>query len=116
MIKYENQSAFELDSSHAVIIRYLSHSPPQRLFNSTCENHVKRKSGASATKRSVLGTKVAVLGMCNNNNGSDSREQNLCSDTNVICRFYQEVEQSWELLRVQTSLSQDWNYKILKID
>ena len=25
-------------------------------------------------------------------------------------------EQSWELLRVQTTLSQDWNYKILKID
>ena len=64
-----------------------SHSPPQRLFDSTCENQVKRKSGASATKRAVLGTKVGVLGMCNNNNGSDSREQNLCSNTHVICRF-----------------------------
>ena len=35
------------------------------------------------------------------------------------CRFLswsQEVEQSWKLLRIQTSLSNDWNYKILKID
>ena len=36
--------------------------------------HVKRKSGASA-QCAVLGTKVAVLGMCNNNNGTDSRRR-----------------------------------------
>ena len=35
----------------------------------------KKKSGASATKCAVLGTKAAVLGMCNNNNGSDSRRR-----------------------------------------
>ena len=40
-------------------------------------------------------------------------------DTHVIVGFVMETrgrEQSWKLLRVQTTLSQDWNYKILKID
>ena len=46
-------------------------------------------------------------------------KENLCSDTHVILGFIMETrgrEQSWELLRVQTTLSDDWNYKILKID
>ena len=47
------------------------------------------------------------------------KKENLCSDTHVIVGFIMETrgrEQSWELLRVQTTLSQDWNYKILKTD
>ena len=51
---------------------------------------------------------VAVLGMCNDNNGSDSRRR--------ICAAMHIVGLSWEFLRIQTSVSQDWNYKILKID
>ena len=35
----------------------------------------KKINGASATKCAALGRKVAVLGMCNNNNGSDSRSR-----------------------------------------
>ena len=37
-----------------------------------CEN---KTSGASAIKCAVLGRRVVVLGMCNNNNGSDSRSR-----------------------------------------
>ena len=35
----------------------------------------KKKSGTFTTKCAVLGSKVAVLGMCNNNNGSDSESR-----------------------------------------
>ena len=62
-----------------------SHSPPQRLSYSTGENHVKRKSRASATTCAVLGTKVAVLGMCNNNNGSDSRRRTCAAIHMYVC-------------------------------
>ena len=47
------------------------------------------------------------------------KKENLCGDTHVIVGFIMETrghEQSWELLRVQTTLSHDWNYKILKIE
>ena len=39
--------------------------------------------GVSATKYAVLGTKVAVLGMCNNNNGSDSRRR-ICAAMHIV--------------------------------
>ena len=39
----------------------------------------KEKSGASATKCAVLGMKIGVLGMCNNNNSSDSRRR-ICAE------------------------------------
>ena len=58
------------------------HSPPERLSHSAGEKHVK-KSGASATKCAVLGTKVAVLGMCNENDSSNSRRR-ICAVMHMI--------------------------------
>ena len=57
------------------------------------------KSGASATKCAVLGTKVAVLGKSNNNNGLDSRRR-ICAAIHtyvVIVGFIMEQRGRTEL-------------------
>ena len=46
----------------------------------------KEKRRVSATKRAVLGTKVVVLGMCNNSDGLDSRSR-IFAATHMV-RFY----------------------------
>ena len=49
---------------------------------------MKSKGGACATKCALLGTKVAVLGMCNNNSGLDSRR--IIFEAIHMARFYHE--------------------------
>ena len=57
-----------------IIISSHSHTVLHRDSPTTGEKQAK-KSEASTTARAVLGTEVAVLGMCNNNNDSDSRKR-----------------------------------------
>ena len=76
----------------------------------------KKKSGASATKCAVLGRKVAVSAMRNNNNGTDSRSR-ICTVMHGVGFIMEPGGRAEpEFLRIQTSLLQHWNYKILKID